>query len=233
MPPTEDDLAEAVREFFRAQDEAVRAALQSVDVSYAISEMADTPAVDSALEQTDVWLAAILIEYLPAWYAAGWQEAADQLASEIEMLMRDEADARRRAREIVPVIQTTTRNALRDEAENAGEMSADRDEAMGFLLYGVASRYEGWQEHRSELVAVTESQSAIGRGGNALAKLVAISQIVQKHNIDRADDRVCGNCLANTAEGWIPIGQLFAASETLIKPHHPRCRCRMDYRSGN
>ena len=233
MPPREEDLTEAVREFFRAQDEAVRAAMQSVDASYAISEMADTPAVDSALEQTDVWLAAILIEYLPAWYAAGWQEAADQLASEIGMLMRDEADARRRAREIVPVIQTTTRNALRDEAENAGEMSADRDEAMGFLLYGVESRYAGWQIHRAELVAVTESQSAIGRGGHALAGLVAISQTVEKHNIDRGDERVCRNCMANTAQGWIPRGQLFSGSGTLTKPHHPRCRCRINYRSRN
>ena len=76
MPPREDDLTEAVREFLRAQGEAVREALRSVDPSYAIAEMADTPAVDGALEQTDVLLAGILVAYLPAWYAAGWDEAS-------------------------------------------------------------------------------------------------------------------------------------------------------------
>ena len=230
MPPREEELTEAVREFLRAQGEAVREALRSVDLSYAIAEMADTPAVDGALEQTDVLLAGILVAHLPAWYAAGWDEAAEQLASAIDMLMRDEADARRRAREIVPVIQTTTRNALRDEAENAAAETDDRDEAMGLLLYGVDSRYEGWESHRAELIAVTESQSALGRGGMAVARIVAISQIVQKHNVDRGDDRVCMNCMANTGEGWIPLNQFYAASGTLTKPHHPRCRCGQQHR---
>ena len=230
MPPREEDLTEAVREFFRAQGEAVREALRSVDVSYAISEMADTPAVDGALYETDVLLAGILVEYLPAWYAAGWDEAAAQLASVTYMLMRDEADARRRAREIVPVIQTTTRNALRDEAQNAAAATMDRDEAMGLLQYGVDSRYDGWQSHRAELISVTESQSALGRGGMAVARIVAISQIVEKHNIDRADDRVCMNCTSNTGEGWIPLNKIYAASGTLTRPHHPRCRCGQQHR---
>ena len=232
MPPREEDLTEAVRVFFVVQGAAVRRALRSVDVSYAVRELADAPAVDTALEETSVFLAEILLKHLPAWYEVGWDEVADQLASEIDMLMRDEADARRRAREIVPVIQTTTQNALRDEAQTAAAESDDRDEAMGLLLYGVASRYEGWQERRAELIARTESQSAGGRGGAALARLVAISQPVEKRNSDRGDDRVCQQCRENTAAGWIPSGDNFP-SGTSTRPHHPRCRCSVSYRSGN
>ena len=234
MPPREEELTDAVRNFFRVQSTAVRKALRSADVTYAIRELADAPPVGDALEETAALLTAILLEHLPAWYAAGWDEAAEQLLSELEMLMRDEADARRRAREIVPVIQTTTLNALRDEAESAAEQAGEEDleheEALALLVMGVQLRYEGWQEHRAELVAITESQSAIGRGGHALASLVAVSQLVEKHNVDMGDDRVCMNCRSNSSEGWIPLGQLFAASGTLFKPHHPRCRCGIQHR---
>lgn len=234
MPPREEELTSAVQDFFRVQEAAVRTAFEAAAQSYAIAELAESPPVDSALEETALLLAALLIEYLPAWYEQGWDEAADQLASAIEMLMRDEADARRRAREIVPVIQTTTQNALGDEARNAAAQAEEEDlhgeEALLLLLLGVSHRYERWGEYRADLIAWTESQSAIGRGGHALASLVAISQAVEKINIDRGDDRVCQNCRANSSEGWIPAAQLFQASGTLVKPHHPRCRCRNQYR---
>ena len=233
MPPREQDLTDAIRNYFRAQGSAVRTGIRSVDGSYAIEDIADAPPVTDALEETGALLAAILIEHLPGWYEAGWTEAAEQLQSELEMLMRDEADARRRAREIVPVIQTTTQNALRDEAQAAAaqaeEDESSREEALALLILGVGRRYEGWQDHRAELIARTESQSAGGRGGAALAGLVSVSQLVEKRNIDRGDDRVCIRCRTNTAAGWIPVGDNYP-SGTSRRPHHPRCRCNELYR---
>lgn len=233
MPPSEDALTEAVREFFGVQGEAVRRALRAADVSYAIRELVSAPPVDAALEETAALLAVILLEHLPAWYAAGWDEAAEQLLSELDMLMRDETDARRRAREIVPAIQTTTRNALQDEAESAADQAEDealsRDEAMSQLLIGVEMRYEGWVGHRAELIGATESQGALGRGGATLANLVALSQVVEKRNLDRGDDRVCMRCMSNSAAGWIQNGEQYP-SGSMHRPHHPRCRCREEYR---
>jgi hypothetical protein len=43
------------------------------------------------------------------------------------------------------------------------------------------------------------------------------------------DDRVCDDCDANEADGWIGINDTFSGSDTMDTPHHINCRCSCEY----
>jgi hypothetical protein len=46
------------------------------------------------------------------------------------------------------------------------------------------------------------------------------------------DAKVCKECAENERDGWININDAFSGSETEDVPHHPRCRCGVEYEWG-
>jgi hypothetical protein len=51
----------------------------------------------------------------------------------------------------------------------------------------------------------------------------------QKRSETVHDERVCPKCLTNERDGWIGVNDEFTGSETMDVPHHPRCRCSVEY----
>ncbi len=44
-----------------------------------------------------------------------------------------------------------------------------------------------------------------------------------------ASDKVCKECAENEKDGWIGINDVFSGSDTMETPHHPNCRCGVEY----
>ena len=83
---------------------------------------------------------------------------------------------------------------------------------------------------RARTVARTETATALGQG----QKQAAIAQgRDEKRWVTQgaSDPRVDQVCLANEAQGWIPIGHLFQGGVDTV-PQHPNCQCKTEYRTS-
>ena len=76
-------------------------------------------------------------------------------------------------------------------------------------------------KHRSELIARTETASALSA---ASLDTMADMGIDGKEWVTVGDDNVTDDCLGNEAEGVIPVNQAFSGG-TMAPPQHPDCRC--------
>lgn len=65
--------------------------------------------------------------------------------------------------------------------------------------------------------------------GQAARNVAAATGATEKRSESVGDNKVCPECLANEAQGWIGIHELFTASETEDTPHHQNCRCSVEY----
>lgn len=78
-------------------------------------------------------------------------------------------------------------------------------------------------KHRSELIARTETSSALSQ---ASLDRMADMGIDGKEWVTVGDDRVSDECAGNEAEGIIPVGQAFSGG-VMAPPQHPDCRCAL------
>jgi hypothetical protein len=65
--------------------------------------------------------------------------------------------------------------------------------------------------------------------GQAARNVAAATGAVEKKSETVHDDKVCPECIQNEADGWIGVNDLFSGSETEDTPHHPFCRCSVEY----
>jgi hypothetical protein len=89
------------------------------------------------------------------------------------------------------------------------------------------------QEHirsRAELIAVTESGMAYESGSAIVVRDLQDGGLrMEKSWLTVGDNRVDPHCLANQAQGWIPLDDAF--SDGTMQPlSHPACRCTALYR---
>jgi len=82
---------------------------------------------------------------------------------------------------------------------------------------------------RASRVARTETATGLGQGHKQAAQSMGRDE---KHwrTQGAADPRVDETCLANEAQGWIGIGELFVSGHDTI-PAHIQCQCKVDYRT--
>jgi hypothetical protein len=50
-----------------------------------------------------------------------------------------------------------------------------------------------------------------------------------KRSMSEGDDKVCPDCAQDEEDGWIGVNEAFSGSETEDVPHHPNCRCSVEY----
>ena len=82
---------------------------------------------------------------------------------------------------------------------------------------------------RAEMVARTETATALGHGRKELARIQGQDE---KRCFTQGDDRVDeGVCQVNEGQGWIRASDIFASGHDTI-PFHPRCRCTVIYRTS-
>jgi hypothetical protein len=68
-------------------------------------------------------------------------------------------------------------------------------------------------------------------GRSARASATALGATL-KRSETVGDDRVCDDCDQNERDGWININDAFSGSDTEDVPHHPNCRCGVEYEWG-
>ena len=89
------------------------------------------------------------------------------------------------------------------------------------LSRDIRKTFADMSKHRSELIARTETASALS---TASLDSMADMGIEGKQWITAGDDLVSDECLGNEAEGVIPVGQMFSGGVD-APPQHPDCRC--------
>ncbi len=65
-------------------------------------------------------------------------------------------------------------------------------------------------------------------GASARASAAACGATL-KRSETVGDDKVCKECAENEKDGWIGINDVFSGSDTMETPHHPNCRCGVEY----
>lgn len=85
------------------------------------------------------------------------------------------------------------------------------------------SLFSGKRAEQYALNAITYVSGASARSSAAAAGASL------KRSETVGDDRVCDDCAENERDGWIAINDPFSGSETIDTPHHPNCRCSVEY----
>lgn len=137
------------------------------------------------------------------------------------------------AAEMVTKIDETTRETIGSLVTQGMEEGW----SYGKTAKEITSRFEEFavgkpQAHidsRAHLVAVTESGNAYEQGArDSMDVLRAQGLEVEKSWNTVGDDLVTDECLANEAEGWIPIDDEFSSGD-LNPLRFPGCRCNCTY----
>jgi len=89
------------------------------------------------------------------------------------------------------------------------------------LSRDIRNTFSDMGKHRSELIARTETASALSQASLDSMEDMGIDG---KEWITSGDDRVSEECEANEAEGVIPVNQMFSGG-VMAPPQHPDCRC--------
>ena len=89
------------------------------------------------------------------------------------------------------------------------------------LARDIRNTFDLMTKHRSQLIARTETASALSA---ASLDTMADMGIDGKEWVTAGDDNVSDDCLANEAEGVIPVNQAFSGG-VMAPPQHPDCRC--------
>lgn len=117
----------------------------------------------------------------------------------------------------------TTRARIRDAITNGLEDNVGRDEIASMLADDF-----GFSEARANLIASTEIANANGAGSNAgLQEAAAVGLEVEHAWLCELD--ACEICLANQAQGFIPLDEDFDSGDR-HPVAHPNCRCAEEAR---
>lgn len=92
------------------------------------------------------------------------------------------------------------------------------------MVRGIRETFEGFSEQRAELIATTEMNAAYNHGGLEFARNVG----AKTKSWNPLGGNVCEICLANQAQGDIPVDGAFQSGDESA-PAHPRCECVLDF----
>jgi hypothetical protein len=82
---------------------------------------------------------------------------------------------------------------------------------------------------RAQMIAVTETATALGVGNQAAAREMDQDQ---KSWESSGDETTCEDCDGNDGDGWIGIDDTFSSGDDDI-PQHPGCRCVVVYQTAS
>lgn len=116
---------------------------------------------------------------------------------------------------------STTVDRLRNALADAYEAGAGYEG----LVQAVKDEYVGFSSVRAGMIAQTEMNAAYNVGRKSLANDLDFNE--KWWSCDGPNP--CEQCLANQAQGWIPIDEDFESGDDLA-PSHPGCYCSNDFR---
>ena len=113
--------------------------------------------------------------------------------------------------------KTRLRNAIADAWDKGGTYND--------LVGAIRDTFEDFSTVRASMIAQTEVVDAYNAGRNATARAAGLDE----HAWETESGNPCETCLANEAQGWIPIDQDFDSGDD-APPAHPNCECVENFR---
>jgi hypothetical protein len=128
-------------------------------------------------------------------------------------------------------IQDTTAGSLRTVITTA----LDEGWSYNDTAREIQKLYDGpISTDRAKRIAVTESARAYEAGNRAFADTIVDDGIeMEKRWRTSGDEKVCDICLANEADGWIPIDEPHSSGDQYPPAHPGEDRCYEEYRQAN
>lgn len=120
-------------------------------------------------------------------------------------------------------LATTTRKRLRNAIADAYDSGGTADD----IVSAIKSEFADMADKRANVIAQTQVNRAYNFGRKALASSAGMTD---KRWVTESGDP-CPTCLANAAQGWIPIGATFSSGDD-GPVAHPSCYCSLDFRSA-
>lgn len=217
---------------------------------------ADGTRDDNHLSPEDPWIAEFITELDTSGLTLAWDDYTDTLQA-VAVDGSRQTVARLVAQDLVTAAEAhgfdaldhQDPNAIKWAAKHAGDMitsdgaggeladatrdmvrqtitAALEDHATDDELATALNDAYAFSPQRAELIARTEVMNALGAGSLSGAKAVGMEQ---KDWLLSNDENKCALCIANAAEGWIPIDQAHV-SGAMAPTQHPRCQCGQAYR---
>ncbi len=103
---------------------------------------------------------------------------------------------------------------------------ADHEEWPSEKLDTALEDMSAFSKERAEQMAHNSLTFVSGAAARSTASATGASM---KRSLTAHDDKVCPNCVQNWQDGWIGINDRFSGSDTEDVPHHPNCRCGVEY----
>lgn len=129
--------------------------------------------------------------------------------------------ARQHGGELLAQLTETTRREIGELIAAAIESGA----SLAELTSQISGAYS-FSAVRAQVIAATETASAMGQGGMSAARA---QEKTEKRWYSQGNDHVCDDCQSNADEGWIGINDAFSSGDETI-PAHVGCHCNVGYR---
>jgi hypothetical protein len=187
------------------------AAIARLVAAWAAGKLAVTTAVLAGLISAEVRKA--LQTVLSALWAAAWAAGEDEAGGSAGGAL--EAFLATMGRQVAEWLgETNVAGVIAALNDLAGMKRKARAAAILALLLAGG---------RADLISVTEVLRAWNAAVLAVWKVLGVAY---KGWLTRNDSRVCQRCLANQAQGFIPLGALFSSGDAQPGAH-PKCRCKL------
>ena len=118
-------------------------------------------------------------------------------------------------------IDATSKTRLRNAIADAWDKGGTYNDLVG----AIKDTFEDFSTVRASMIAQTEVVDAYNAGRNATARAAGLDE----HAWETESGNPCETCLANEAQGWIPIDQDFDSGDD-APPNHPGCECVENFR---
>jgi ABC-type transporter Mla subunit MlaD len=121
-------------------------------------------------------------------------------------------------------INATSIDRLQDALADAWDAGGDYNS----MVKAVTSTFEDFSDRRADLIAQTETADAYNAGRSETAAALGYGE--KSWETESGDP--CPECVANEAQGWIPMDEDFQSGDD-APTAHPNCLCVVNFRKAD
>lgn len=228
----EKELQPKIADIFNQQGVLFLDGLATTPLAEAEAEAWEVVWWDVSANTYDLFITALQSGMEPAMQA-GYAQQVATLGIDLQFQLDSPAAVaylEKHAAAMVTAIDETTRDALNTIISNGIKNKLSYDQIaeqiqQQFQQFSVKGRGPSHIRSRAELIAVTEIGNAYAEASHQVGLDLAAAGLTVVHSwSNTGDKRVSAGCLANTAQGWIPIDEDFQSGHA--RPlRFPGCRC--------
>ena len=171
----------------------------------------------------ELGLGEVMLQKADNWIRFSIEKGLESAANitGLELVMRDTPRITNATNDILRKIKSITDKTSIENMRTLITDSFKENDTIGQLTRKIRKEFTQYSKVRAEMIARTESSNAYGRASLEYYKEAGI-QTKQWYTMQ--DELVSDICLANEAQGPIPINDNFS-SGVQNEPNHVNCRC--------